>query len=100
MAVCDVEDGYRCRFVAYLMERRAGEFVIHSFSDTGLFLEELKGSVYDLVILRHRRNGKKSACAVASSERHDDERRRGKCRTGIAGNNLSISLSADGDDSA
>ncbi len=51
VAVCDVEDGYRCRFVAYLMERRAGEFVIHSFSDTGLFLEELKGSVYDLVIL-------------------------------------------------
>lgn len=53
VAVCDTEDGYRSRFVTYLMEQNAGRFAVHSFSRPGLFLEQFGEEVFDLILLGH-----------------------------------------------
>lgn len=51
VAVCDADDGYRKRFVTYLVEHKAGEITVHAFSAPELFLEALKEQKFDLAIV-------------------------------------------------
>lgn len=51
VAVCDTEDGYRDRFVTYLVEHKSGEMTVHSFSAQDLFLAATEERQFDIVIL-------------------------------------------------
>lgn len=50
VAVCDTEDGYRERFVTYLVEHKSGEYAVYAFSAVAHFLDALKKQVFDVVI--------------------------------------------------
>lgn len=50
MAVCDTEDGYRERFVTYLVEHKSREVAVHAFSAVESFLETVKQQQFDVVI--------------------------------------------------
>lgn len=51
VAVCDIDDNYRERFVAYLVERKADKFAVHAFSEMEYFLQSLSDRVFDVVLL-------------------------------------------------
>lgn len=51
VAVCDANDVYRERFVAYLIEHRLGEFAVHAFSTPESFLEWIEEQRPDVAIL-------------------------------------------------
>ena len=50
MAVCDTDDGYRERFVTYLVEHKAKEVTIHAFSVLETFLNALKEQKFDVAV--------------------------------------------------
>lgn len=51
LAICDTDDNYRERFAAYLIERRADKFSIHTFSEMEHFLQILREQKFDVAIL-------------------------------------------------
>lgn len=51
VAFCDTDEVYRSRFVAYLMEHKAKEVTVCSFSEPELFLTYAKKEDYDVIIL-------------------------------------------------
>lgn len=51
VAICDAEDGYRNRFVTYLMEHKAKEMAVCAFSAVEAFLEALKEQHFDVTLL-------------------------------------------------
>lgn len=51
VAVCDADEGYRNRFVTYLVEHRAREIAVQAFSKPELFLEAMEKQGFDLVII-------------------------------------------------
>lgn len=51
VAVCDTDEVYRDRFVAYLVEHRPGQMGVFAFSVPDLFFEEGERQSFDLVIL-------------------------------------------------
>lgn len=51
VAICDTDDTYRERFAAYLVERRADKFNVHTFSGAEHFLQALSGQQFDVAIL-------------------------------------------------
>lgn len=50
MAVCDTDDGYRNRFVTYLVEHKSREVTVHAFSVLESFLEALKEQKFDIAV--------------------------------------------------
>lgn len=50
VAVCETEEGYRSRFVAYLVEHKAGEVSVHAFSAQEHFLEALEQRSFDIAV--------------------------------------------------
>lgn len=50
MAVCDTEEGYRGRFVTYLVEHKTGEITVHAFSTQEQFLAALKRQKFDIAV--------------------------------------------------
>ncbi len=50
VAVCDTDNGYRERFVTYLVEHKSGEYAVHAFSAVEHFLDALKKQMFDVVI--------------------------------------------------
>lgn len=51
VAVCDVCDDYRDRFVAYLVEHKAKEMDVQAFSEAEIFLKLLGEKTFDIAIL-------------------------------------------------
>lgn len=51
VAFCDTDEVYRSRFVAYLMEHKAKEVTVCSFSEPELLLAYAKKEDYDVIIL-------------------------------------------------
>ncbi|MGN0140938.1 MAG: hypothetical protein ACI4AD_01825 [Roseburia sp.] len=51
VAVCDADEGYRRRFVTYLMEHRREELEVYAFSLPALLLQELETTVFGVVLL-------------------------------------------------
>lgn len=51
VAVCDICDGYRDRFVTYLVEHKAKEMAVQAFSVPELFLETIAQKNFDIAIL-------------------------------------------------
>lgn len=51
VAVCDTDDGYRDRFVTYLVEHKSREMTVHAFSAQELFLDAAEGRRFDIAIL-------------------------------------------------
>lgn len=51
VAVCDTNNGYRERFVTYLVEHKPVEYAIYAFSAVEHFLDALKEQSFDVVIL-------------------------------------------------
>ncbi len=51
VAVCDTEDGYRNRFVTYLVEHKAAEMTVHAFSTLETLLDAAKKRTFDAVLL-------------------------------------------------
>ena len=51
VAFCDTDEVYRSRIVAYLMEHKAKEVTVCSFSEPELFLTYAKKENYDVIIL-------------------------------------------------
>lgn len=58
LAICDTDEVYRERFVAYLVERKAREYIVYAFSAVEHLLETLDRQKLDVVIL-----GRGFACA-------------------------------------
>lgn len=50
MAVCDTDDGYRDRFVTYLVEHKSREVTVHAFSVLEAFLEALQEQKFDVAV--------------------------------------------------
>lgn len=50
LAVCDTDEGYRNRFVTYLVEHRSKDIAVHAFSALELFLDSMKDKVFDIAI--------------------------------------------------
>lgn len=50
VAICDTEDGYRERLVAYLIEHQAQEMRVHAFSEPELFTAYTKDRTFDAVL--------------------------------------------------
>lgn len=50
VAVCDTDNGYRERFVTYLVEHKSGEYAVYAFSAVEHFLEALKKQVFHVVV--------------------------------------------------
>lgn len=51
VAVCDAEEGYRNRFVTYLVDHKAEEITVHAFSTLERFLSAIGQEVFDVVLL-------------------------------------------------
>ncbi|MBO5069983.1 MAG: hypothetical protein J6C37_06430 [Roseburia sp.] len=51
VAVCDTEEGYRNRFVTYLVDHKAEEITVHAFSTLEKFLAAIGNHVFDVVLL-------------------------------------------------
>lgn len=51
VAICDTEDGYRNRFVSYLVDHKAEEITVHAFSTLERFLSGIGNNVFDVVLL-------------------------------------------------
>lgn len=51
VAVCDADEGYRNRFVTYLVEHRAREVAVQAFSKPELFLEAMEKQRFDLIVI-------------------------------------------------
>lgn len=51
VAVCDTEEGYRNRFVTYLVNHKAEEITVHAFSTLERFLSVIGEKVFDVVLL-------------------------------------------------
>lgn len=51
MAVCDIDNEYRDRFVTYLVEHKSSEYAVHAFSKLENFLEATGKQVFDIAIL-------------------------------------------------
>lgn len=51
LAVCEMDDEYRGRFVTYLIERRINQFEVHAFSKVSHFREALSAQSFDVVLL-------------------------------------------------
>ncbi len=51
VAVCDAFDGYRERFVTYLMEHRPGEFAVYAFSSPEKCREAMREETFDAAVL-------------------------------------------------
>lgn len=50
MAVCDTDEGYRNRFVTYLVEHRSKDIAVHAFSTLELFLDSIKDMSFDIAV--------------------------------------------------
>lgn len=50
MAVCDTDEGYRNRFVTYLVEHRSTDIAVHAFSTLELFLDSIKEISFDIAV--------------------------------------------------
>lgn len=50
VAVCDTDNGYRERFVTYLVEHKSKEYAVYAFSAVEHFLDVLKKQIFDVVI--------------------------------------------------
>ncbi len=50
VAVCDTDNGYRERFVTYLVEHKSKEYTVYAFSAVEHFLDALKKQFFDVVV--------------------------------------------------
>ena len=50
MAVCDTDEGYRNRFVTYLVEHRSKDIAVHAFSALESFLDSMKDKTFDIAV--------------------------------------------------
>lgn len=50
VAVCDTDEGYRDRFVAYLVEHRSKDMAVYVFSTLELFLDSIQDMVFDVAV--------------------------------------------------
>lgn len=50
VAVCDTDNGYRERFVTYLVEHKSKEYAVYAFSAVEHFLDVLKKQIFDVVV--------------------------------------------------
>lgn len=50
VAVCDTDNGYRERFVTYLVEHKSKEYAVYAFSAVEHFREALKKQIFDVVV--------------------------------------------------
>lgn len=51
LAICDTDDAYRERFVAYMVERKGREYVVYAFSSVEHLQEALDAQRFDVAIL-------------------------------------------------
>lgn len=51
LAICDTDDAYRERFVTYLVERKAKEYIVYAFSSIEHLKETLESQRFDVTIL-------------------------------------------------